>query len=257
RALVRQQSMKIGTLANNVVLPKNERNLRGLSKAEKIEMQNVEAQQSDTVNEKTIERKSEHFPFFMITISVVQIILFYSFNEYLLCLKFGYDPHRRHEIWRFITVMLAHGSYVHLWGNVTMQLFLGLFLEIVHKWKRIGTIYLASVFGGSLCLTVLSNRGYAVGASAGVMGLVFSHLATIVLNWNEMDRKFTRIFCVSLYIFYGVGKNVYAELILKDETNISHAGHFGGAIMGFLVSILVLKNFKKHPWEAKMQKICA
>lgn len=37
----------------------------------------------------------------------------------------------------------------------------------------------------------------------------------------------------------------------------SHAGHIGGAITGFLVSILVLKNFEKHPWEKKLQKICA
>lgn len=36
----------------------------------------------------------------------------------------------------------------------------------------------------------------------------------------------------------------------------SHAGHIGGAITGFLVSILVLKNFQSHPWEEKMRKIC-
>lgn len=30
----------------------------------------------------------------------------------------------------------------------------------------------------------------------------------------------------------------------------------GGGITGFLVSIFVLKNFEKHPWEEKMQKIC-
>jgi hypothetical protein len=31
----------------------------------------------------------------------------------------------------------------------------------------------------------------------------------------------------------------------------------GGAITGFLMSILVLKNFEKNPWEKKMQKICS
>ncbi|KAJ6637849.1 Protein rhomboid [Pseudolycoriella hygida] len=258
RTLVRQQSSKLGTLANNVVLPKNERNLRMLSKAEKIGMQNVEAQQPDTVEvvATTTVKKTEHFPVFMIVISVVQIILYYTFDEDLLCMKFGYDPHRRHEIWRFITQMFVHSGYSHLWGNVIMQLILGVFLEIVHKWKRIGIIYLAAVFGGSMCTTVLDNEYYAVGASAGVMGLLFSHLATIALNWNEMDRKFTRLFCISLYIVYDVGTDLYSALILKEENNISHSGHLGGAITGFLVSILVLKNFKKHPWEETMQKIC-
>ncbi|KAJ6641140.1 Protein rhomboid [Pseudolycoriella hygida] len=244
-------------LANNVVLPKNERKLRELSKAEKMEMQNLEAQQSDIVYDKIIEGNTEHFPFFIITISLVQIILFYSFNELSLIMKLGYDPHRRHEIWRFITGMLVHRDYHHLWFNVVMQLILGSFLEIVHKWKRIGTIYLASIFGGSLCTTILDNKRYSIGASDGSMGLLFSHLATIALNWNEMDRKFTRLFCVSLYIVYSISKDVYAAV--KDGSNydVSHAAHFGGSITGFLVSILVLKNFKKHPWEEKMQKICA
>lgn len=111
-------------------------------------------------------------------------------------------------------------SYMHLWGNLIMQLILGVFLEIVHQWKRIAIIYLAAVFGGSLCTTVLDNTSYAVGASGGVMGLVFSHVATIILNWNEMDRKFSRLFCVSVYICYDVGADVYRELILKQETNV-------------------------------------
>lgn len=37
---------------------------------------------------------------------------------------------------------------------------------------------------------------------------------------------------------------------------MSHASHFGGAMTGFLVSILVLKNFKNQNWEEIMQKIC-
>lgn len=101
-----------------------------------------------------------------------------------------------------------------------MQLILGVFLEIVHQWKRIAIIYLTAVFGGSLCTTVLDNTSYAVGASAGVMGLMFSHVATIILNWNEMDRKFSRLFCVSVYIFYDIGTDVYRELIIKEELNV-------------------------------------
>lgn len=101
-----------------------------------------------------------------------------------------------------------------------MQLILGVFLEIVHKWKRIAIIYLASVFGGSLCVTVLDNAAYSVGASAGVMGMLFSHLATIILNWNEMERKFTRLFCVALYIVYDISTDVYSALVLEEESNV-------------------------------------
>ncbi len=101
-----------------------------------------------------------------------------------------------------------------------MQLLLGVFLEIVHEWKRIAIIYFASVFGGALCHSVLDNTRCSVGASGGGKGLLFSHLLTIILNWNEMDRKFTRFFCVSLYTAYDIGTDAYSELYLQEMSNV-------------------------------------
>lgn len=257
--LVRQQSTKLALFADNVVLPKNERILRQIHKSELTEMHSVESQHPHTnvfPDKETTATKTEHFPAFMIGVSLVQIFIYYSYDEDALTMNFAYDPSRRHEVWRFFTPMFVHSSWSHLWGNLVMQLILGVFLEIVHKWKRIGIIYLASGFGGTLCITALDNTSYSVGASGAVMGLLFSHLSTIILNWNEMERKFSRFFCVGLYIVYDVGTDVYRELYLDERLNISHAAHFGGAVTGFLVSILVLKNFKKHPWEETLQKIC-
>jgi len=145
----------------------------------------------------------------------------------------------------------------HLWGNVIFQLILGCLLEIVHHWKRIFIIYMASVLGGSLFITALGPTSYGVGASAGVYGLLFAHLSTIILNWAEMDKKCCRLFWLLFYIALDIGINSWVKFGLKYETNTSHAGHIGGAITGFLVAILVLKNFEKHPWEKKLQKLCA
>lgn len=39
-----------------------------------------------------------------------QVFLFYSIEATNLMLVFGYDPHRRHELWRFLSIMLAHSS---------------------------------------------------------------------------------------------------------------------------------------------------
>lgn len=155
------------------------------------------------------------------------------------------------------------------------QLILGVLLEIVHNWKRVAIIYLSSILGGSLFISVLDPQSYAVGASAGVYGLLFSHLSTIIINWNEMDRKCCRLFWLLFYVVFDIGLSLYVELMAKTTSRVrfssifvakeltdyplqtSHAGHLGGAITGFLVSIIVLKNFEKHPWEEKMQKICA
>lgn len=40
-------------------------------------------------------------------------------------------------------------------------------------------------------------------------------------------------------------------------SQVAHDIHIGGAITGFLVAILTLRNFEKHPWEKDMQKFCA
>lgn len=101
-----------------------------------------------------------------------------------------------------------------------MQLILGVLLEIIHQSKRIAIIYLASVFGGSLSISVLDGTSYTVGASAGVMGLLFSHLSTIILNWNEMDRKFCRLFWLLLYIGLDIGLSIYLGLFSKEDSNV-------------------------------------
>lgn len=112
-------------------------------------------------------------------------------------------------------------SLSHLWNNLGMQLILGVLLEIIHHWKRIAIIYLASVLGGSLFISVLDNT-YTVGASSGVYGLLFSHLATMILNWNEMDRKFCRLFFLLFYIAYDLGLTLYAELIIKKVSHVRY-----------------------------------
>lgn len=101
-----------------------------------------------------------------------------------------------------------------------MQLLLGVLLEIVHKWKRIAIIYFASALGGSLFTTVLDNGNFTVGASDGVYGLMFAHIATIILNWSEMERKFSKLFCVLLYVMHDIGTTLYTELVEKQNSSV-------------------------------------
>ncbi|KAJ6639154.1 Protein rhomboid [Pseudolycoriella hygida] len=258
RNLIRQHSTKIHTFAEDVVLPKNDRTLRQAARAEDLSMRNAEAQypHRSTASICSYEENPQQFPIFLFLISLVQIIVYYSVDGHLMLLLFGYDPHRRHEVWRFVTMMLVHSNASHLWHNVIMQLIFGSFLELVHKWKRIAIIYFASVVGGALFISVLGSS-YTVGASGGVYGLAFSHLATLTLNWSEMDKKFCSVFTLSVYIVYDAGFNLFNGLISNNRrSHISHAGHLGGAVTGFLISILVLKNFRIEQWEKKMQKIC-
>ncbi|KAG4071680.1 hypothetical protein HA402_011834 [Bradysia odoriphaga] len=261
KRLLRQNSEKIGSFAEDVVLPPNQRSGQRAPVPEVILMRDVEAQNSSMttiVVDLSPQKQSKHFPSFIVGISIVQVFMAYNLDYQDLLIHFGYDPHRRHELWRLVTIMFVHIGLVHLWSNVIFQLILGIPLEIVHNWRRVSIIYIASVVGGTLFVTVLSPKTYAAGASAAVYGLLFSHLSTIILNWNEMDRKCCRLFWLLAYMSFDIGTSILDALDDDDDddTDISHAAHLGGAVTGFLVSILVLKNFQSHPWEEKMQKIC-
>lgn len=86
---LRQHSEKLGTLAEGVVLPKNERDSRRISKAEDVSIANSLIVSelpfpSSIVNlysHQAVESKT--FPVFMIGISVIQVI---TFLHELICI---------------------------------------------------------------------------------------------------------------------------------------------------------------------------
>lgn len=109
---------------------------------------------------------------------------------------------------------------MYLWSAVGFQVVIGVSLEIVHGWKRVAIIYLASVLGGSLFVSVVNRFSYSHGASGAVYGLIFSHLATLILNWNEVDRKFVRLFCILFYVSQDFIVGIYYELLVPVEMDV-------------------------------------
>jgi rhomboid-related protein 1/2/3 len=112
-------------------------------------------------------------PLFMITVSIVEIIIFIVYAVELkgtdyeitatsgipLYSPFIYNPSRRYEAWRYLTYMFLHQGYMHLIFNLIFQLCLGLPLEMVHKWWRVGTVYCLGVIAGKTHI-VISHRCY-------------------------------------------------------------------------------------------------
>lgn len=64
---------------------------------------------------------------------------------------------------------------------------LGLPLEMVHKWWRVGIVYIAGVVAGSLASSITDPHSYLAGASGGVYALLAAHLASVAINWSEME----------------------------------------------------------------------
>ncbi|KAG1714270.1 Rhomboid-related protein 2 [Nymphon striatum] len=201
-------------------------------------------------------------PFFLLLISIVELSIFIYY-----CVKFDefsaggpvpiksvliFNPNKRNEAWRFITYMFIHAGYIHIFANVGIQLVLGLPLEMVHKWWRVGLVYFAGVLAGSLGSSIADPKTYLAGASGGVYAILTAHIANVVMNYKEMDFGIYRLVAFIVIIGVDTGTAIYYRYSGSGEQSVSYAAHLAGAIAGLLVGINVLRNLKVRTWETKL-----
>ncbi|XP_071154383.1 rhomboid-related protein 1-like isoform X1 [Mytilus edulis] len=215
-------------------------------------------------------------PIFMIFISLVEIIIFAVYAAELsdtttpvtatsgvpLYSPLLYKPKRRYEAWRYITYMFIHQGYMHIIFNLIFQLLLGLPLELVHKWWRVLLIYVLGVIAGSLAHSVTDVDVALAGASGGCYALIGAHIASVIVNWKEMNYQCTegsllRFLCsapirltVLLVLSVGdTGLAIYRRYFEEEVTKVGISAHIGGMIAGLLLGIPILKNVNILTWE--------
>lgn len=160
------------------------------------------------------------------------------FNKY----KFNVLNIQRGENFRLFSSGFLHVDYMHLIFNMYA---LYLFSDTVLYFFSIPQyllIYVLSLLAGNyMSLFIHKSDAYysAVGASGAVTGIVY---ASIVL-WPNMEMY---LFFVPIpikgYIF-GIGYLFYSIYGLKKQIgNVGHTAHIGGAITGFVVTILLNPN---------------
>ncbi|KAL0818525.1 hypothetical protein ABMA28_008968 [Loxostege sticticalis] len=141
---------------------------------------------------------------------------------------------------------------VHLLVNLLVQLFLGVPLEMVHRWWRVTLVYLAGVAAGSLATSLTDPKVYLAGASGGVYALIAAHIATIIMNWAEMEFAIIQLLVFLLLAAVDVGTAVYDRYWRQAAQNIGYVAHLAGAVAGLLVGIGVLRNLEKRKWEKRL-----
>ncbi len=159
----------------------------------------------------------------------------YFFEKY----KFNIKKIKGDEWIRVLSSGFLHVDNNHLFLNMLTLYFFG---ETVINF--IGIIDFIIIYFGSLLLGNIisfyfhnSNDHYsAVGASGAIMGILFS---SILLD-PEMKLIFI-FFPIPLpgYVF-GAGYLIYTLFGMKSQNDsIGHTAHFGGAIAGILITILL------------------
>ncbi|XP_050700703.1 rhomboid-related protein 2-like isoform X2 [Eriocheir sinensis] len=217
--------------------------------------------------ERTVEKRSYLQQYrccppalFMVTAALVEIgvFIFYAYDMGVPVTANGpaplyspliYNPYRRYEAWRYVSYALIHSGYMHLIMNLVMQTILGLLLELVHGWWRVGLIYMSGVLAGSLSQSLAMPRAYLAGASGGVYAIVYAHLGNLLLNWSEMEFRWLQLVaCLALSVG-DISMALWDTYGSPTPSNTGHLAHLGGAIAGVLVGIYVLRNLKMRRWE--------
>lgn len=78
--------------------------------------------------------------------------------------------------WRYLSYSLVHVSFVHVGINVALQLLVGVPLETEQGRMRLLAVYTCGVYGGALASARWQPQQKLAGASAGVFGLLMSHV---------------------------------------------------------------------------------
>jgi membrane associated rhomboid family serine protease len=139
---------------------------------------------------------------------------------------------------RMISSAFLHADISHLAFNMLTLYF---FAPVVFGYLgdlSFGLIYLGSLVFGSLLTLYFHSNDYsyrAIGASGAVTGVLYS----AILLRPDMDLYLFFIpIPIPAYIF-GIGYLLYSIYGMKAKRdNIGHTAHFGGAIGGYLITLV-------------------
>ncbi len=153
------------------------------------------------------------------------------------------------EYYRVVTSAFLHADWQHLFFNMISLGLFGQSMEPAIGIGRFVLIYLASIIGGSLLSLYLhrNHEYFALGASGGVCGIVFS---SIFLFPGESIG--------ALFLPFAIPGWLYAILFLASEfyggrrqqTNIGHDAHLGGAIIGLLTTTALFPEIVR--WSPRL-----
>ena len=153
--------------------------------------------------------------------------------------KFNIGAIRRGEKLRIVTSGFLHANFSHLLFNMLTLYF---FADVVIN--SLGTIsflliYIVSLVLGSLLSYFFHKDDYhysAVGASGAVSGIIYGS----ILLYPKMSLYFLFIpIPIPAYVF-GIGYLLYSIYGMKKQIgNIGHDAHFGGAVGGYIMTIVL------------------
>ena len=178
-----------------------------------------------------------------ILIVIIAVTCFFSYkgmNDLAFFRKFEFHigSIRAGEHIRMISSGFLHADLGHLFFNLFT---LYMFAPVVSSYFGDFTfllIYMASLVFGSLLTLLMHKNDYsyrAIGASGAVTGILYS---AILIDPSMSLYLFFIPIPIPAYLF-GIGYLLYSIYGIKAKNdNIGHTAHFGGAIGGYIFTIV-------------------
>jgi membrane associated rhomboid family serine protease len=176
----------------------------------------------------------------LIAIIVANVLISYKgFNDLSFFRKYEFHigSIRAGEQIRMVSSGFLHADIAHLIFNMlTLWFFAPVVINYLGNFS-FGMVYFGSLIFGSLLTMVFHKNDYsyrAVGASGAVTGVLYS---AILLQPDMMLGLFF-IIPIPAYLF-GILYLLYSIYGMKAKNdNIGHTAHFGGAIGGYLITLI-------------------
>ena len=178
---------------------------------------------------------------FLIAIIISNVLVSYKgFNDSSFFRKYEFHMGRVQagEQIRIVSSAFLHADIGHLAFNMlTLYFFAPVVIEYMGDLPFI-IIYFGSLIVGSLLTIYFHKKEYgyrAIGASGAVTGILYS---AILLRPDMMLGLFF-IVPIPAYLF-GIIYLLYSIYGMKAKNdNIGHTAHFGGAIGGYLITLII------------------
>jgi membrane associated rhomboid family serine protease len=177
----------------------------------------------------------------IVIIALTVIVSFKGFEDINFFRKFEFHigSIRAGEQFRMISSAFLHADISHLAFNMLTLYF---FAPIVYGYLgnfTFALVYVASLIFGSLLTLLFHKNDYsyrAIGASGAVTGVLYS---AILLQPDMSLFLFFIPIPIPAYIF-GIGYLLYSIYGMKAKRdNIGHTAHFGGAIGGYVITLII------------------
>lgn len=154
----------------------------------------------------------------------------------------------RFWVWQIFTYMFLHGGFMHILFNMLALWMFGSELEEEWGLARFLKFYLICGTGAGLFILFIPLfLNQATAPTLGASGAIFGILLAYAMYWPDRYLLFMFLFPIKVkYFVLGIGFiSLYLTFSQGGATEISHVGHMGGLITGYLALVMGFGRSKR------------